>query len=495
MTTITGERDTRSAAKVATVALAGTSIEWYDFFLYGIAAALVFPAMFFPKDLPPLVGLIAAFSTFAVGFIARPIGGVIFGHFGDRHGRKAALVAALLIMGVATALIGCLPSYESVGVWAPLTLIVLRFMQGLAIGGQWGGAMLLAVECAPSNRRGLYGGFAQAGAPVGVVLSNLVFLLVSANLSQEQFMAWGWRVPFLLSLVLVGLGLYIQLRLEDTPAFRALKELKQQRDERSIRASAAALNKSVEQVSSELSAEREQSPVLQALRTYPRQIALAAGAFMAVQVTFYILVAFVVAYGANPAGLNLPRDTMLQAALIGAIAMIPAVFVSAAVSDRLGRRGIYIAGAVLLGLWAFALFPLIETRSFLWITVAISVGQVFVAMMYGPQAAFLAEMFSTKVRYSGASLGYQLGAILGGALAPLIATALLARFGNSLAISIYIALACAITVVAVVLLKETYKTDLHESRESGPDARVGASTAAELSFVPGVSAPVQLRRD
>lgn len=210
MTTKVNEPQARSAAKVAAVALAGTSIEWYDFFLYGIAAALVFPAVFFPAELPPMLGLLAAFSTFAVGFLARPIGGIVFGHFGDRHGRKKALVIALLIMGAATALIGCLPSYETAGAWAPFALIVLRFMQGLAIGGQWGGAMLLAVECAPRNRRGLYGGFAQAGAPVGVVLSNLVFLIVSANLSQEQFMDWGWRIPFLLSVLLVGLGLYIR---------------------------------------------------------------------------------------------------------------------------------------------------------------------------------------------------------------------------------------------------------------------------------------------
>jgi MFS family permease len=495
MKTLT-ERESRSAAKVAVVALAGASIEWYDFFLYGVAAALVFPVIFFPKELPPLLGLIAAFSTFAVGFLARPIGGVVFGHFGDRHGRKAALVTALLIMGAATALIGCLPSYEMVGAWAPLTLIVLRFMQGLAIGGQWGGAMLLAVECAPSHRRGLYGGFAQAGAPVGVVLSNLVFLVVSANLSQEQFIAWGWRVPFLLSVVLVGLGLYIQLRLEDTPAFRSLKALKRQRDERLIRVSAAAHIKIVEQ-STELTAEREPSPVLQALKTYPKQIALAAGAFVAVQVTFYILVAFVVAYGASSAGLNLPRDMMLQAALMGAIAMIPGVFVSAAASDRMGRRGIYIAGAVLLGLWAFALFPLIETKSFVWIAIAISVGQVFVSMMYGPQAAFLAEMFSTKMRFSGASLGYQLGAIVGGALAPLIATALLARFGNSLAISVYIALACAITVVSVLLLKETYRTDLDETREyvAHSHAREPVSGSAALIRSLGASASAQIQQD
>jgi MFS family permease len=434
--------EARSVAKVAAVALAGTSIEWYDFFIYGIAAALVFPTLFFSHDLPHLVSLIAAFSTFAAGFVARPIGGILFGHFGDRHGRKAALVTALVIMGAATALIGCLPTYESAGAWAPLMLVTLRFMQGLAIGGQWGGAMLLAVECAPAQRRGLFGGFAQAGVPVGLLLANLVFLLVSANLTQESFMSWGWRVPFLLSVGLVGLGLYIQIRLEDTPEFQAMKEAKRKGQP------AAATSA------------RESSPVLLALKTYPRQILLAAGAFMAVQVTIYILIAFVVAYGTNPEGLNLPRDLMLKATLVGALVMVPAVFVSAGVSDRLGRRGIYMAGAVLLAIWGFVLFPLIETGSFIWIAVAISVGQIFVAMMYGPQAAFLAELFSTKVRYSGASLGYQLGAIIGGAPAPLIATLLVSEFQGSLAVSLYIAAACLITVVSVSLLAETYRSDL-----------------------------------
>jgi metabolite-proton symporter len=421
--------------KVALAALGGTSIEWYDFFLYGTAAALVFPTVFFPQDMPPLVGLLASFSTFAVGFFARPVGGVIFGHFGDRHGRKAALVAALVMMGVATTLIGCVPSYAVAGAAAPLLLILLRFVQGLAIGGQWGGAVLLVTESAPPTRRGFYGSFAQVGAPAGVILANLAFLVVNDAVSPQAFMSWGWRVPFILSIVLIGLGLWVQLRLEDTVAFRRLKD-----------------------------APRHRSPVLAALTTYPRQIALAAGAFMATQVTFYILIAFILAYGSNAGGLGVPRGTMLAAVLIGAIVMIPALLVSAAISDRYGRRGIYMAGALLLGLWGFALFPLVDTGSFLWITVAISVGQSLVAMMYGPQAAFFAEMFSTEVRYSGASLGYQLGAIIGGALAPIIATALLAEFGSTFGISVYIAVACAVSLVSVLLLTETYRNDLHESR-------------------------------
>jgi len=274
-----GAREQRiSGIRVAFTALAGTSIEWYDFFLYGTAAALVFPTVFFDQGLPPFVSLLASFSTFAVGFIARPIGGILFGHFGDRIGRKTALVTALVMMGVATTLIGCLPSYAIIGAAAPALLILLRFVQGLAIGGQWGGAVLLATECAPPNKRGLYGSFAQAGAPVGVILANLAFLLVSANTSQEDFLLWGWRIPFIASMLLVALAMYVQLRLEDSPAFEKVRATK-------------AVTRPTE----------SKSPVLDALRMYPKQIALAAGAFLAVQVTFYILIAFVVAYGTSPA--------------------------------------------------------------------------------------------------------------------------------------------------------------------------------------------------
>ncbi len=439
----------KTIRKVAGISLIGTSIEWYDFFLYGAAAATVFPKVFFAGDLPPLVALMAAFATFAVGFVARPVGGVIFGHFGDKLGRKGTLVTALVMMGVATTLIGVLPGHAVVGAWAPLLLIVLRFVQGLAIGGQWGGAMLLVTESAPADRRGFYGSFAQAGAPFGVVLANLALLLVSSTLSEEAFLAWGWRVPFLLSVILVGVALYVQLRLEETETFRRLQQLSVERA-----AQARAAEGGVAKV-------RGRSPVLQVLASHPKRIALAAGAFVAVQVAFYILIAFVIAYGANGPGVKVSRDTMLVAVLIGALVMAPAVFISGAISDRYGRRRIFMAGAALLGVWAFALFPLLDTGSLPLIALGIGVAQIFVAMMYGPQAAFFAELFSTEVRYSGASLGYQLGAILGGAVAPLAATALLGQFGNGLAISAYIAAACAISLVSVAMLGETYKTDLH----------------------------------
>jgi metabolite-proton symporter len=440
--------DERSVRKIALTALAGTSIEWYDFFLYASAAALVFPTAFFPAGMPPVIALLASFSTFAVGFIARPIGGIIFGHYGDRIGRKKALVVALVLMGAATTLIGCLPTYAAIGAAAPLLLIVLRFAQGIAIGGQWGGAVLLATENAPPQRRGFYGSFAQVGAPVGVILANLAFLLMSANTSPEAFMQWGWRVPFVVSVVLIGLALFVQLRLEDTVEFLKLQQ------------AGAAKQKTA-------AARPPRSPVIEALRTHPKQIALAAGAFLAVQVPFYILIAFVIAYGTGAAGPGVSRNTMLAAVLIGAVAMIPSLVLAAAWSDRYGRRGVYMAGAALLAAWSFAIFPLIDTGAFVWICVSLAVGQMFVAMMYGPQAAFVAEMFSTEVRYSGASLGYQLGAILGGGFAPIIATALLAEYRTTVGISIYMAIACAITIWSTWLLGET----------AGARARAAASGA------------------
>ena len=432
----------QSMRRVAATSLAGTSIEWYDFFIYGTAAALVFPTVFFPADMPPFVALIASFGTFAVGFVARPIGGVLFGHFGDLAGRKTALVIALMMMGIATTFIGLLPTYSSIGIAAPLLLTLLRFTQGLAVGGQWGGAMLLVTENAPAEKRGFYGAFAQAGAPVGLVLANIAFLAVSGSLSDEAFITWGWRIPFILSIALIALSLYVQLSLEDTTAFKELKEIQAQRE--------------TSQVPED---EKRRSPVLEVIRLYPKQIMLAAGAFLSVQVSFYILVAFVVAYGSSPAGLGLPREMILTAVLIASLVQIPVLFLASAYSDRHGRRGIYMLGAVLVGLWGFALFPLIETGEFLWILVAITGGQIFVGMMYGPQAAFLAELFSTQVRYSGASLGYQLGAIFGGAFAPIIATALWSELGT-IYISVYIAFASALTILSVLLLTETFGSKL-----------------------------------
>jgi metabolite-proton symporter len=427
------EGSNKSMRKVALTSLAGTSIEWYDFFLYGTAAAVIFPKAFFPQDLPAMVLLIISFSTFAVGFIARPVGGVIFGHFGDRIGRKRTLVVALMMMGAATTLIGLLPTYATIGVAAPLLLVLLRFIQGLAIGGQWGGAMLLVTESAPADKRGWYGAYAQAGAPVGVILANLAFIGVSLSMSDEAFMAWGWRLPFIASIVLIIISLYVQLRLEDTEAFKSLKAA---------------------QDSGDAAGQVKRSPVIEALQRYPRRIALAAGAFLSVQVTFYILIAFAVAYGLNSPTVDLSRDQMLTAVLIASAIMVPTQFYFSGLSDRIGRKNVYRAGALLTGLWGFALFPLIDTGSIELIIVAITLGLVFVGMQYGPQAAYFTELFSTEVRYSGASLGYQIGAILGGALAPTIAVLLWNKLGI-IFVSVYILIAALLTLWSLSALEET----------------------------------------
>ena len=427
--------------KVALTALAGTSIEWYDFFLYGAAAALVFPTVFF-GEVEPATAYILSFLTFAAGFIARPVGGIIFGHFGDRVGRKRTLVMALLLMGVSSTLIGLLPPYAMIGVAAPILLTLLRFAQGLAIGGQWGGAMLLVTESAPDDKRGYYGAYAQAGAPVGVILANLAFIFTSALVSEEFFMTWGWRIPFLVSVILIGISMYIQLNLEDTKAFRELE------------------NSSKEKQETETTMPITRSPVLEALRKYPRRILLAAGAFLSVQVTFYILIAFLLAYGVASAEMS--RDDMLAAVLIASAIMVPIQFVFSAYSDRHGRRGIFMLGAALTAVWAFAIFPLVDTGNFYLIILAIAGGLVFLAMMYGPQAAFFTELFSTEVRYSGATLGYQIGAILGGAFAPSIAALLWTDY-DIIWVSVYIAVASLLSLISVYMLTETYQSDLSDN--------------------------------
>ena len=428
------DSQTKNIRKVALTSLAGTSIEWYDFFLYGTAAAIIFPKAFFPSDMPAMVALIASFSTFAVGFLARPLGGIIFGHFGDRVGRKQTLVLALLIMGTSTTLIGLLPTYATIGYIAPLILVLLRFVQGLAIGGQWGGAMLLVTESAPADKRGWYGAYAQAGAPIGVILANLAFLGVSGSMSEDAFIDWGWRLPFLASIVLIGVSLYVQLNLEDTEAFKKLANNQSE--------------KSIEDMPS------RRSPIVEVIVNYPKRIFLAAGAFLSIQVTFYILIAFIMAYGVNSPSVMLSRDTMLTAVLVAAMIMVPAQFWAAGLSDRVGRKRVYLWGAALSGIWAFALFPLVDTGNIYIVTGAIAVGLIFTGMQYGPQAAFFTELFSTEVRYSGASLGYQIGAILGGALAPTIAVMLWNTYGVAY-VSVYMAIAALATLFCVSRLSET----------------------------------------
>ena len=337
--------------KVALTSLAGTSIEWYDFFLYGASAALIFPTVFFGET-SPSTALILSLLTFAAGFIARPIGGIIFGHFGDKVGRKKTLVIALVLMGVSSTLIGLLPTYAMIGVTAPILLTSLRFAQGLAIGGQWGGAMLLVTESAPADQRGYYGAFAQAGVPVGVILANLAFIITGSLVSEEAFFSWGWRIPFLASAILIGISMYIQLNLEDTKAF---KELEASRKVGSTK-------------------EITRSPIIEAIKKYPSKIILAAGAFLSIQVTFYILIAFLLAYGVASSGTT--RDEMLIAVLIGSAIMIPFQFIFSSYSDRHGRRGVFMLGAILTAVWAFIIFPLVDTGNFWLIVLAITGGLV-----------------------------------------------------------------------------------------------------------------------
>ena len=430
--------------KVALTALAGTSIEWYDFFLYATAAALVFPSAFFP-DSSPTMGLILSFGTFAFGFIARPLGGILFGHFGDRVGRKQTLVIALMMMGIASTLIGLLPTFATIGIAAPILLSLLRFTQGLAIGGQWGGAMLLVTESAPADKRGYYGAYAQAGAPVGVILANVAFMIISYSVSEDAFMNWGWRIPFISSVLLIGISMYVQLHMEETDAFKELQKLQERKQAEQPQAAVV-----------------RRSPVLEAIAKYPKRIALAAGAFLSIQVSFYILIGFVLAYGTDAEGAGMTRDQMLFAVLLASVLQVPAQFMAASYSDRNGRRGIFMLGAILTGVWAFALFPLIDTGNFWLIVLGLSGGLMFLGMMYGPQAAFFTELFSTEVRYSGASLGYQTGAILGGAFAPTIATILWTEY-SIFWVSVYIAIASFLSLISVLMLTETYKTSLDET--------------------------------
>ena len=427
------EGRTQSVRKVALASFVGTTIEWYDFFLYGTAAALVFDQLFFP-DAEPLVGTLLAFSTYAVGFAARPIGGIVFGHFGDRIGRKSMLVLSLLIMGVATFLIGCLPTYASIGVLAPILLVVLRFAQGIGVGGEWGGAVLMSVEHAPPGRRGFFGSWPQMGVPAGLLLSTSVFAIVQATTSEAAFLSWGWRIPFLVSAVLVGVGLFIRLRIMESPAFQRVKETKTEAPK----------------------------PIVDVVRKYPREVLVAMGMRVAENGAFYILTVFVLAYGEDELGLS--KNTMLTGVIIAAAIGLVTVPLFGALSDRVGRRPLYLAGAVVTTLWAFPLFGLLNTESpvLIWLAIVIGVNLGH-DLMYGPQAAFFAELFGTRVRYSGASLGYQLASVFAGGFAPLIATALLAAGdGSPTLVALYVTAMGLISVVATLFASETFRNDVDE---------------------------------
>jgi metabolite-proton symporter len=412
----------------------GTTIEWYDFFLYGTAAALVFDQLFFPEA-EPLIGTLLAFSTYAVGFAARPLGGIVFGHFGDRIGRKSMLVLSLLIMGSATFLIGCLPTYSTLGVFAPIGLVVLRFMQGIGVGGEWGGAVLMSTEHAPEGRRGFFGAWPQMGVPAGLLLSTLVFKIVENSMSEAAFNSWGWRLPFLASAILVVVGLVIRLKIMESPAFERIKE----------------------------TATEVKRPIVDVVRKYPRDVLTAMGMRFAENGGFYVLTVFTLAYGEDELGLS--HDTMLNAVIVAAALGLVTVPLWGALSDRLGRRPLYLSGAVITTLWAFPLFMLMDTKSAALITLAIVIGvNLGHDLMYGPQAAYFAELFGTRVRYSGASLGYQLASVFSGGVAPLIATALLAAGGWQW-VALYLVAMGLISVGATLAARETLGTDFHGDDE------------------------------
>ncbi|WP_433270550.1 MFS transporter [Actinosynnema sp. CS-041913] len=437
----------RGFAKVVIGSLVGTTIEWYDFFLYGSAAAIVFNKLFFPTE-DALTGTLLAFLTYAVGFLARPLGGLVFGHYGDKLGRKKLLVLSLVLMGGATFAMGLLPTYAAIGVGAPLLLTFLRLVQGFALGGEWGGAVLIVSEHGSAERRGFWASWPQAGAPMGNLLATAVLAVLSSVQSEEAFLSWGWRVPFLLSGALVLVGLWIRLSVSESPIFLAAQ----------AKADADAVKV------------KEQPPIVTVLRDHRREVLIAMGARMAENVSYYVITAFILVYLSVELGLS--RSTGLNAVLIASAAHLVTIPLWGALSDRIGRRATYLVGAVGIGVWMFPFFWLLDTKSFWPITLAVTVGLVLHGAMYGPQAAFFSELFGTKVRYSGASIGYQLASIAAGALAPIIATALLRDFGSSFPIVLYVLAMCVVTVVAVLAARETKGASL--SRADAEQAAVSA---------------------
>ncbi len=421
-----------SVRRVVLASFIGTTIEWFDFFIYGTAAALVFGQLFFPVE-NEFVGRMAAYGTFAIGFFARPIGGIVFGHFGDRIGRKAMLVTTLMMMGIATCLIGVLPTYETIGIAAPIILVLLRLVQGFGVGGEWGGAVLMAVEHGHEGKRGFYGSCVQMGVPVGLLLAASVFAIVT-KLPEEQFLSWGWRVPFLLGIVLLGIGMIIRLHIVESPLFAKAQK--------------------TEGVS--------KIPIIEVLKKHPKNVFLAMGARFAENACFYIFSVFVLSYAVDQLGLE--RSTILTGVWIAAVIQIVAIPAFGALSDRVGRRPVYLAGAIFIALFAFPFFWMIETKVTAIIWLAIILGLIGHSAMYGPQAAFFSELFGTRVRYSGASIGYQLASPFAGGLAPLIATALLEWSGDkSWPVSVYMIGTAGITLIAIYFAAETYRSNLSDS--------------------------------
>ncbi|RYF60854.1 MAG: MFS transporter [Comamonadaceae bacterium] len=412
----------RERRKVLGASFIGTAIEWYDFFIYGAAASMIFGPQFFPSE-DPMTGTLAAFATFAVGFIARPIGGIVMGHFGDRVGRKKMLLISMLLMGGATVAIGLLPNYAAIGVFAPILLVTLRFMQGLGVGGEWGGAVLMAVEYAPAHRRTLYGAFPQMGLPAGVITSNIVFIIVTSIFAPAVFSDWGWRVPFLLSGALILVALYLRVQVEETPSFRNARA----------------------------HGDVESSPLKTVLREHGGTVALAGAISIACPAFGYIYSVYLLSYGTKELGIA--QSTLLELIVAGAVVQLISIYIAAILADRYGQRPIFLAGATVVAVWAFPFFMLVNTASPLLIFVAFVVMLLGTSLMAGPQAAMIAALFPANIRYSGTSIAYQIGSILGGGFAPLIATGLYARFGSTTPTSIYLMILGLISLIAIATLR------------------------------------------
>jgi MFS family permease len=429
---MTGPRSRTQLRRAVLSSYLGSVIEYYDFLLYATASAVVFNQVFF-SSLDPLVGTVASFGTLATGYLARPLGGALFGHFGDRIGRKRMLILTMGLMGVASVLIGLLPTYEQVGALAPVLLIVLRIAQGVAVGGEWGGAVLMSAEHATS-RRGLWASFTNAGAPSGMVLSTLVLALAAATTGEEQFLAWGWRIPFLLSAVLLAIGLFVRAKVEETPVFTAA------------------------------AAGPERPPLLEVLTRHPRTLALSVGVGFGAFVAQGTLTVFVISYAVQAGGF--PRPTVLNALTLSSVAAIFGIIGFSALSDRLGRRPVVLTGAVAMAVWAFLIFPLIGTGSTALLILVVVVGQgVIHAAMYGPLAALYSELFPTRSRYTGASLGYQIAGI-GAGLAPVVFATVLTGSASSVPVSVIIAACCLVSVGCILALGETSRTDLTAEKDA-----------------------------
>ncbi|MEU4577571.1 MFS transporter [Nonomuraea sp. ATR24] len=413
-----------SRTRIAAASLAGTAIEFYDFYIYGTAAALVLNTAFFP-EMDPLAGSLAAFSTFAVAFISRPLGSALFGHWGDRIGRKSMLVVSLLVMGLSTIVIGLLPGYTAIGVAAPVLLVLLRFTQGIGLGGEWGGAALLATEHAPPGKRGLYAMFPQLGPSVGFIAANGLFLILGATLTDEQFGSWGWRVPFVASLLLVVVGLYVRLKISETPVFQAAM------DERRI----------------------AKVPFAGLMRHQWRRVLLGAGAMVIAYTLFYTATTYCLAYGTGT--LEIPRTTMLALTMIGVVFMAAGTVVSSIVSDRLGRRRTLITGTSVAIAWGLVMFPLMETRSVPLVGVALAGALALMGLVFGPMGAYLPELFRTEFRYSGASVAYSLGGVLGGAVPPLVATSMQASGVGVFGVGVYVSAMAVLSLLCLIALPET----------------------------------------